>query len=64
MHFGQKISQKILTNFLGLSYRLIYFNNFFIKTQTILQKKVAKKQHCSKKKAEPNARTFITANID
>ena len=63
MRFGQKISQKILTNFLGLSYRLIYFNNFFIKTQTILQKS-CKKATQQQKKAEPDARTFITVNID
>lgn len=56
MRFGQKISQKILTNFLGLSYRLIYFNNFFMKTQTILQKS-CKKATQQQKKAELNART-------
>ena len=56
MRFGQKISQKILTNFLGLSYRLMYFNNFFIKTQTFLQKKL-QKSNTAAKKAELNART-------
>ena len=60
MRFGQKISQKILTNFLGLSYRLIYFNNFFDENTNHFAKKL-QKSNTAAKKAELNARTYYNS---